>query len=77
MMPNPHADALLAMLFPLWQLLIGVLVAWLVSRGRGKMKLPFTGKNWLWVIIVVFVVLAVAGLVMKRPVPVAPGAGGH
>jgi hypothetical protein len=40
--------------------LIGVLVAWLVSKGRGKMKLPFTGKNWLWVIIVVFVVLAIA-----------------
>ena len=40
--------------------LIGVLVAWLVSKGRGKMKLSFTGKHWLWVIIVVFVVLAIA-----------------
>jgi drug/metabolite transporter (DMT)-like permease len=40
--------------------IIGVLVAWLVSKGRGKMKLPFSGKNWLWVIIVVVVVLAIA-----------------
>jgi drug/metabolite transporter (DMT)-like permease len=40
--------------------LIGVLVAWLVSKGRGKMKLPFTGKHWGWVIVVVVVVLAIA-----------------
>jgi hypothetical protein len=27
MTPNPHGDALLDMLFPLWQLVIGVVVA--------------------------------------------------
>ncbi|HEY0933322.1 MAG TPA: hypothetical protein VGD91_06200 [Trebonia sp.] len=40
--------------------LIGVLVAWLVARGRGKMKLPMTGKHWLWVVIAVVVLLAIA-----------------
>jgi hypothetical protein len=40
--------------------LIGVLVAWLVSKGRGKMKLSFTGKQWAWVIIAVVLVLAIA-----------------
>ncbi len=39
--------------------LIGLLVAWVVSRGRGKMKLPMTGKHWLWVVIAVVIVLAV------------------
>jgi hypothetical protein len=38
--------------------LIGVIAAWLVTGGRKKLKLPTTGKHWLWVIIVVFVVLA-------------------
>jgi hypothetical protein len=38
--------------------LIGVLVAWLVTGGRKKMKLPVNGKHWIWIIIVVFVVLA-------------------
>ena len=40
--------------------LIGVLVAWLVTRGRQKMKLPVTGKHWAWIIIAVVVVLAIA-----------------
>jgi hypothetical protein len=38
--------------------LIGLGVAWLVTRGRTKMKLPVTGKHWIWIVIVVFVVLA-------------------
>ena len=40
--------------------IIGVLVAWLVARGRHKMKLPMTGKHWIWVILAVIVVLAIA-----------------
>ncbi len=40
--------------------LIGVLVAWLWSKGRKKMKLPVTGKNLIWVVIAVVVVLAIA-----------------
>ena len=40
--------------------LIGLLVAWLVTRGRQKMKLPVTGKHWAWIIVVVVVVLAIA-----------------
>ena len=39
---------------------IGVLVAWLVFKGRGKMKLGTTPKQWLWVIVAVVVVLAIA-----------------
>ena len=38
--------------------LIGLGVAWLVTRGRTKMKLPVTDKHWIWIVIVVFVVLA-------------------
>jgi hypothetical protein len=38
--------------------LIGVVVAWLVTGGRKKMKLPTTGKHWIWIIIAVVVVLA-------------------
>lgn len=40
--------------------LIGVLVAWLWGKGRKKMKLPVTGKNLIWVVIAVVVVLAIA-----------------
>ena len=40
--------------------LIGVLVAWFWSKGRKKMKLPVTGKNLIWVVIAVVVVLAIA-----------------
>jgi drug/metabolite transporter (DMT)-like permease len=40
--------------------LIGVLVAWLVTRGRQKMKLPVGGKHWAWIIIAVVLVLAIA-----------------
>ena len=40
--------------------LIGVLVAWLLTRGRQRMKLPVTGRHWAWIIIVVVVVLAIA-----------------
>jgi hypothetical protein len=40
--------------------LIGVLVAWLVTRGRQKMKLPVTGKIWAWIIVAVVLVLAIA-----------------
>ena len=38
--------------------LIGVVAAWLVTGGRKKLRLPTTGKHWIWVIIIVFVVLA-------------------
>ena len=38
--------------------LIGVIAAWLVTGGRKKLRLPTTGKHWIWIIIVVFVVLA-------------------
>ena len=38
--------------------LIGVGVAWLWTRGRTKLKLPVTGKHWIAVIIVVFILLA-------------------
>ena len=40
--------------------LIGVLVAWLLTRGRQKMRLPVTGRHWVWIIVVVVVVLAIA-----------------
>ena len=40
--------------------LIGLLVAWLVTRGRQKMRLPATGKHWAWIIVAVVVVLAIA-----------------
>ncbi len=40
-------------------ILIGVIVAWVVARGRGKMKLPMAGKHWLWVIVGVVVLLAI------------------
>ena len=40
--------------------LIGGLVAWLVTRGRQKMRLPVTGKHWAWIIVAVVVVLAIA-----------------
>jgi drug/metabolite transporter (DMT)-like permease len=40
--------------------LIGLIVAWLVTRGRQKMKLPVTGKHWAWIIVAVVVVLAIA-----------------
>ena len=40
--------------------LIGVLVAWGASRGRRKMRLPVTGKHWVWIIVVVVVLLAIA-----------------
>jgi hypothetical protein len=39
---------------------IGVLVAWVVNRGRQKMKLPVTGRHWAWIIIAVVLVLAIA-----------------
>jgi hypothetical protein len=38
--------------------LIGVVAAWLVTGGRKKLRLPTTGKHWIWIIIIVFVVLA-------------------
>ena len=40
--------------------LIGGLVAWLLTRGRQKMRLPVTGRHWAWIIVVVVVVLAIA-----------------
>jgi hypothetical protein len=40
--------------------LIGLGVAWVVTRGRQKMKLPVTGKHWIWIVIAVVVILAVA-----------------
>jgi len=39
--------------------LIGVLVAWLVTGGRKKLRLPTNGKHWIWIIIIVFVLLAI------------------
>jgi hypothetical protein len=38
--------------------LIGVLAAWLFTGGRKKLRLPTSGKHWIWVIIIVFVALA-------------------
>ena len=38
--------------------LIGVIAAWLFTGGRKKLRLPTTGKHWLWVIIAVAIVLA-------------------
>jgi hypothetical protein len=38
--------------------LIGVGAAWLYTGGRKKLKLPSTGKTWIAVIIIVFVLLA-------------------
>jgi hypothetical protein len=38
--------------------LIGVVAAWLFTSGRKKLRLPTTGKHWIWVIIIVFVALA-------------------
>jgi hypothetical protein len=38
--------------------LIGVVAAWLFTGGRKKLKLPTTGKHWIWVILIVFVLLA-------------------
>ncbi len=38
--------------------LIGVVAAWLFTGGRKKLRLPTTGKHWIWVIIIVFVALA-------------------
>ena len=38
--------------------LIGVVAAWLFTGGRKKLRLPTTGKHWIWVIIIVVVVLA-------------------
>jgi drug/metabolite transporter (DMT)-like permease len=40
--------------------LIGVLVAWLLTRGRQKMRLPVTGRHWAWIIVVVVVLLVIA-----------------
>ncbi len=40
--------------------LIGLGVAWVVTRGRQKMKLPVTGKHWMWIVIAVVVILAIA-----------------
>ena len=40
--------------------LIGVLVAWLLTRGRQRMRLPVTGRHWAWIIAAVVVVLAIA-----------------
>jgi hypothetical protein len=40
--------------------LIGVIVAWLVTRGRQRMKLPVTGRHWAWIVIAVVLVLAIA-----------------
>jgi hypothetical protein len=38
--------------------LIGVGAAWLFTGGRKKLRLPTTGKHWIWVVVVVVVVLA-------------------
>lgn len=36
----------------------GVLVAWVATRGRRKLKLPMSGKNMIAVVIIVVIVLA-------------------
>ena len=36
--------------------LIGVVIAWLWTRVRGKMKLGVSGKNWVGPIVVVVLV---------------------
>ncbi len=38
--------------------LIGVVAAWLYTGGRKKLRLPTTGKHWIWVIVIVFILLA-------------------
>ena len=38
--------------------LIGVVAAWLFTGGRKKLRLPTTGKHWIWVIVIVFILLA-------------------
>jgi len=40
--------------------LIGVGVAWLVTSGRKKLKLPVTGKHWGAIIVIVVVLLLLA-----------------
>ena len=40
--------------------LIGVLVAWLLTKGRQRLKLPVTGRHWAWIVIAVVLVLAIA-----------------
>jgi hypothetical protein len=40
--------------------LIGIGVAWLVTKGRTKMKLPVNGKTWGFIIVAVVVLLAIA-----------------
>jgi drug/metabolite transporter (DMT)-like permease len=40
--------------------LIGVGAAWLWTRGRKRLSMPTNGKQWIGVIIVVVVLLALA-----------------
>ena len=40
--------------------LIGLGAAWLWSRGRKRLSLPTNGKQWIGVVIVVAVLLALA-----------------
>jgi hypothetical protein len=39
--------------------LIGIGAAWLFTGGRKRLRLPTTGKHWIWVVIVVVVLLAI------------------
>jgi hypothetical protein len=40
--------------------LIGLGAAWLWTRGRKRLSMPTNGKQWIGVIIIVVVVLALA-----------------
>jgi hypothetical protein len=40
--------------------LIGLGVAWLWTRGRKRLSMPTNGKQWLTVVIIVVVLLAIA-----------------
>jgi hypothetical protein len=39
---------------------IGLGVAWFWTKGRQKMKLPVNGKNFIWIVVAVVVLLAIA-----------------
>ena len=40
--------------------LIGLGAAWLWTRGRKRLSMPTNGKQWIGVVIIVVVVLAIA-----------------
>ena len=52
--------------------LIGLGAAWLWTRGRKKLSLPTNGKQWIGVVIVVVVLLALAYGATHTPHTTAP-----